>query len=52
MSNTALIIEERAANIGNFMVGRLLHFRKKDWIEKKFPKIPNDEGYVPYPGEK
>lgn len=25
---------------------------KKDWIEKKFPKIPNDEGYVPYPGEK
>ncbi len=29
MSNVDLIIEERAANIGNFMVGRLLPFRKK-----------------------
>lgn len=29
MSNTQLIIEERAANIGNFMVGRLLPFRQK-----------------------
>jgi len=29
MSNTLLIIEERAANIGNFMVGRLLPFRQK-----------------------
>lgn len=29
MSNTELIIEERAANIGNFMVGRLLPFRQK-----------------------
>lgn len=29
MSNIALIIEERAANIGNFMVGRLLPFRQK-----------------------
>lgn len=29
MSNTKLIIEERAANIGNFMVGRLLPFRQK-----------------------
>src|SRR5690554_3442021 len=29
MSNTELIIEERAANIGNFMVGRLLLFRQK-----------------------
>lgn len=29
MSNIGLIIEERAANIGNFMVGRLLPFRQK-----------------------
>ncbi len=29
MSNVQLIIEERAANIGNFMVGRLLPFRQK-----------------------
>jgi len=29
MSNISLIIEERAANIGNFIVGRLLPFRQK-----------------------
>lgn len=29
MSNTELIIAERAASIGNFMVGRLLPFRQK-----------------------
>lgn len=29
MSNTELIIEERAADIGNFLVGRLLPFRQK-----------------------
>ncbi len=29
MSNISLIIEERAASIGNFMVGRLLPFRQK-----------------------
>lgn len=29
MSNVQLIIEERAADIGNFMVGRLLPFRQK-----------------------
>lgn len=29
MSNVGLIIEERAADIGNFMVGRLLPFRQK-----------------------
>lgn len=29
MSNIKLIIEERAASIGNFMVGRLLPFRQK-----------------------
>lgn len=29
MSNIQLIIEERAANIGNFLVGRLLPFREK-----------------------
>jgi len=29
MSNIGLIIEEKAANIGNFLVGRLLPFREK-----------------------
>ena len=29
MSNIAQVIEERAANIGNFLVGRLLPFRQK-----------------------
>ncbi|MBX3164626.1 MAG: pirin family protein [Bacteroidetes bacterium] len=29
MSNVSLVIEERAASIGNFMVGRLLPFRQK-----------------------
>ncbi|PKR80442.1 hypothetical protein CW751_10290 [Brumimicrobium salinarum] len=32
MSNVDLIIEERAADIGNFMVGRLLPFRKKRMV--------------------
>lgn len=32
MSNIQLIIEERAANIGNFLVGRLLPFRQKRMI--------------------
>ncbi|ETN95738.1 pirin family protein [Zhouia amylolytica] len=32
MSNIQLIIEERAADIGNFLVGRLLPFRKKRMV--------------------
>src|SRR5690554_8240055 len=32
MSNVKLIIEERAANIGSFMVGRLLPFRQKRMV--------------------
>lgn len=32
MSNIQLIIEERASNIGNFMVGRLLPFREKRMV--------------------
>ncbi|TDY12528.1 pirin family protein [Meridianimaribacter flavus] len=32
MSNTKLVIEERAANIGNFIVGRLLPFRQKRMV--------------------
>lgn len=32
MSNINLIIEERATNIGNFMVGRLLPFRQKRMV--------------------
>ena len=32
MSNINLVIEERAASIGNFMVGRLLPFREKRMV--------------------
>src|SRR3981189_529027 len=32
MSNINLIIEERAASVGNFMVGRLLPFREKRMV--------------------
>lgn len=32
MSNIELVIEERAAHIGNFMVGRLLPFRQKRMV--------------------
>ncbi len=32
MSNIKLIIEERAASVGNFMVGRLLPFRQKRMV--------------------
>ncbi len=32
MSNIGLIIEERSADIGNFLVGRLLPFRKKRMV--------------------
>lgn len=32
MSNIGIIIEERAADIGNFMVGRLLPFRQKRMV--------------------
>lgn len=32
MSNKTLIIEERARDIGDFLVGRLLPFRKKRMI--------------------
>ncbi len=32
MLNLGLIIEERAANIGNFMMGRLLPFRQKRMV--------------------
>ena len=32
MSNISLIIEERSASIGNFMVGRLLPFREKRMV--------------------
>jgi redox-sensitive bicupin YhaK (pirin superfamily) len=32
MSNISIIIEERAADIGNFMVGRLLPFRQKRMV--------------------
>lgn len=32
MSNNSLIIEERAADIGEFMVGRLLPFRLKRMV--------------------
>jgi len=25
---------------------------KEDWMNKKFPKVPNDDTYVPFPGTK
>jgi hypothetical protein len=31
MSNTDLIIEERSRDIGDFLVGRLIPFRKSEW---------------------
>ena len=24
---------------------------KQDWIDKKFPKVPGDDSYIPYPGK-
>lgn len=30
MSNIGIILEEKAADIGNFLVGRLLPFREKE----------------------
>ena len=32
MSNTGLIIEERSRDIGDFLVGRLIPFRKKRMV--------------------
>ena len=25
---------------------------KDDWINKKFPKVPEDETYIPFPGDR
>lgn len=50
MSNLKLIIEERAADIGNFMVGRLLPFRQKRmvgpfiFIDHMGPACMSEEG--------
>lgn len=58
MSNIGLIIEERAANIGNFIVGRLLPFRQKRmvgpfaFIDHRFPEVPGETEFVPYPSFK
>ncbi len=58
MSNIELIIEERAANIGKFMVGRLLPFRQKRmvgpfiFIDHMGPvKLSNQENFdvLPHP---
>lgn len=38
MSNIELIIEEKAADIGNFLVGRLLPFREKRAVGRSFRK--------------
>jgi len=27
-----------------------LHQAKQDWITKKFPKVPEDDTYIPFPG--
>ena len=51
MSNIQLIIEERAANIGNFLVGRLLPFRQKRmigpfiYIDHKGPVLLNERDH-------
>jgi hypothetical protein len=39
MSNIGLIIEEKAADIGNFLVGRLLPFREKEQSDLSFLSI-------------
>lgn len=58
MSNISQIIEERAANIGNFLVGRLLPFRQKRsvgpfvFIDHMGPtKLKEDENFdiAPHP---
>ena len=58
MSNIELIIEERAADIGKFMVGRLLPFRQKRmvgpfiYIDHMGPvKLSKDENFdvLPHP---
>lgn len=52
MSNTALIIEERARDIGDFLVGRLLPFRKKRmvgpfiFIDHMGPSIIKEGSYL------
>jgi len=58
MSNTSLIIEERAADIGNFLVGRLLPFRQKRavgpfvFLDHMGPaELPEDQDFdiLPHP---
>lgn len=36
MSNKRLIIEERSRDIGDFLVGRLLPFGKREWLDPLF----------------
>lgn len=68
MNNKKLLVEERSADIGNFLVGRLLprylfwnfvssskerlQQAKKDWENKRFPKVPNDDTYIPLPKQR
>lgn len=55
MSNIKLIIDERPANIGNFMVGRLLPFREKrmvgpfSFIDHMGPAAMNDHENLDVP---
>lgn len=58
MSNASLIIEERAADIGNFLVGRLLPFRQKRavgpfvFLDHMGPaELPEDQDFdiLPHP---
>ena len=52
MSNTSLIIEERARDIGDFLVGRLLPFRKKRmvgpfiFIDHMGPSVMREGSYL------
>ena len=45
MSNIQLIIEERAVDIGNFLVGRLLPFKEKRAVCTAPKKLDTIWGY-------
>ncbi|WP_228453755.1 hypothetical protein [Chryseobacterium manosquense] len=53
MSNIGLIIEEKAADIGNFFDKEIIEKAKINWHEQNheaFPLVPGDEEeYVPLP---
>jgi len=60
-SGFEFIISERETSIGSFPVGRLLNWNfvssrkerleqaKDDWIHRRFPGVPGETEFVPYP---